>query len=49
MKKEEVKEMTFKEWLEYQYYEGFDPSGLTDIEFAELEDDYREQTGKEPA
>lgn len=48
MKKAEVKEMTFKEWLEYQYYEGFDPSGLTDTEFAELEDDYREQTGKEP-
>ena len=34
--------ITFNEWVERQYGEGFDPSGLSDEEFYELEDYYRE-------
>ena len=34
--------ITFNEWVESQYGEGFDPSGLSDEEFYELEDYYRE-------
>ncbi len=34
--------MTFREWLNYYYYEGFDPSGLSDEEYYELEDAYNE-------
>lgn len=34
---------TFKEWVENLYYPGFDLSGLTDEEYWELEDQYREE------
>lgn len=34
--------MSFKEWLNWTYYEGFDPSGLSDEEYYELEDEYQE-------
>lgn len=32
--------MTFREWLEKTFYEGFDPSDLSDEEYYELEDIY---------
>ena len=32
--------LTFQEWLDYTYYEGFDTSDLTDEEYYELEDLY---------
>ncbi len=28
--------MSFQEWLDKTYYEGFDPSGLSDEEYYEL-------------
>jgi len=34
---------TFKEWLESVFYEGFDPSGLSDEEYYELEDAFQEE------
>ena len=34
--------MSFREWLDENYYPGFDPSGLSDEEYWELEDMYRE-------
>lgn len=34
--------MSFREWLDFTYYEGFDPSGLSDEEYWELEDNYQE-------
>ena len=34
--------MSFNEWLDWTYYEGFDPSGLSDEEYYELEDQYNE-------
>ena len=33
--------MSFEEWLNREYYEGFDPSGLSDEEYYELEDAWR--------
>lgn len=41
---QEDKDMTFQEWLDKQYYEGFDASGLSDEEYYELEDAYRKDT-----
>ena len=32
--------MSFREWLDKNYYEGFDPSGLSDEEYYELEDQF---------
>ena len=32
--------MTFRDWLDTTYYPGFDPSGLSDDEYWELEDRY---------
>ena len=32
--------MTFREWLDFTYYPDFDPSGLSDEEFYECEEDY---------
>lgn len=32
--------MTFREWLDINYGNGFDPDGLSDEEFWELEDRY---------
>ena len=32
--------MSFHEWLDKTYYEGFDPSGLSDEEYYELEDQF---------
>ena len=37
----------FRDWVESQYGEGFDPSGLSDEEFYELEDAYREDVPRE--
>ena len=34
--------MTFREWFDYNYGIGFDPSGLSDEEYMELEDRYYE-------
>lgn len=34
--------MTFQEWLDYQFYPGFDVGGLTDEEYYELEDAYND-------
>ncbi len=38
--------MTFREWLDKTFYEGYDVSGLTDEEYYELEDLYYEEVGK---
>ena len=35
--------MTFREWLNKTYGKDFDPSGLTDEEYYELEDLYYEE------
>ena len=32
--------MSFQEWLDKTYYEGFDLSGLSDEEYYELEDQF---------
>ena len=32
--------MSFQEWLDKTYYEGFDPSGLSDEAYYELEDQF---------
>ena len=32
--------MTSQEWLDFNFYPGFDATGLTDEEFYELEEDY---------
>lgn len=32
--------MTFREWLDFTFYPGFDTGGLSDEEFYELEDVY---------
>lgn len=32
--------MTFREWLDKTYYVGFDPSGLSDEDYMDLEDRY---------
>jgi len=32
--------MTFREWLDWTFWPDFDPSGLTDEEYYELEDVY---------
>lgn len=34
-------EISFREWLEKEYYEGFNPSDLSDEEYWDLEDQYR--------
>lgn len=34
-------EISFRDWLDSEYYPGFDPSGLSDEEYFELEDQYR--------
>lgn len=34
---------TFNEWLEDVFYKGFDPSGLSDDEYYELEDAFYEE------
>lgn len=34
--------MTFRDWLDWKFYPDFDVSGLTDEEYYELEDAYRE-------
>lgn len=39
--------MTFQEWLNKTYYEGFDASGLSDEEYYELEDLYYAEMEKE--
>ena len=41
--------MTFLEWCEITFYPGFDPSGLTDDEYYELEDLYNEYEAEELA
>lgn len=35
--------MTFREWLEEYFYPGFDPDGLTDDQYYELEEIYEEE------
>lgn len=32
--------MTFREWLDFNFYPDFDPSGLSDEEYYELEYEY---------
>lgn len=32
--------MTFREWLDFTFYPGFDADGLSDEEYYELEDLY---------
>ena len=32
--------MTFREWLDFNFYPEFEPSGLSDEEFYEMEEDY---------
>ena len=39
--------MTFREWLDETYYPGFDPSGLSDEEYMDLEDRYSSDTEDE--
>ena len=36
--------MSFREWLDKTFYPGFDASGLSDEEYYELEDAYKEET-----
>ena len=36
--------MTFRDWLNKTFYEGFDTTDLTDEEYYELEDQYRKET-----
>lgn len=38
-----TKTLTFREWLDKTYYEGFDPSGLSDDEYWELEFRYTQE------
>lgn len=40
-------EISFREWLDSAYYPGFDTSGLSDDEFFELEDQYREEVPRD--
>lgn len=40
---EEDKDMTFQEWLDHMFYEGFDASGLSDEEYYALEDQYNQE------
>lgn len=35
--------MTFREWLDFNFYPDFDPSGLSDEEFYEMEEDYQNE------
>lgn len=35
--------MTFREWLDRNFYEGFDIYGLSDDEYYELEDAYEKE------
>ena len=35
--------MTFREWLDFNFYPDFDASGLSDEEFYELEEDYQNE------
>ena len=37
--------MTFREWLDETFYPDFDPSGLSDEEYYELEDAWRKDNG----
>ena len=37
----ERRAMSFREWLDKNYYEGFDPSSLSDEEYYELEEMYQ--------
>ena len=39
-------EMSFRDWLNANYYDGFDPSGLSDEEYYELEDQYRAEVSR---
>lgn len=39
--------MSFREWLDYNFYEGFDTSGLSDEEYYELEDAWNDYIDKE--
>ena len=41
--------MTFREWLDLTYYPDFDPSGLTDEEYYDLEDRFNEYEAEELA
>ena len=40
IKESNSNKLSFQEWLDWEYYEGFDPSGLSDDEYYELEDAY---------
>lgn len=42
-----AEEISFKEWLRGIYGDGFDPSGLSDEEFWDLEDQYRAEVPRE--
>lgn len=39
-KTEEIK-MTFRQWLDFKFYPGFDVDSLTDEEYFDLEDEWR--------
>ena len=38
--------MTFQEWLDATFYEGFDASGLSDEEYYALEDQYNQEVNE---
>lgn len=44
---EPVEEISFRDWLDQHYWEGFSTSDLSDEEFFELEDQYRAEVPKE--
>ena len=35
--------MTFREWLDFNFYPDFDPSGLSDEEYYQLEEEYLQE------
>lgn len=41
--------MTFREWLDLTFFPDFDPSGLSDGEYYDLEDMYNEYEAEELA
>lgn len=46
MSKPSYEDYCFQEWLNEKFYEGFDPSGLSDEEYYELEDEYMKEVSK---
>lgn len=35
--------LTFREWLDFKFYKGFDVTGLSDEEYMDLEDQWRSE------